>query len=103
METYFSEISSYESRYILRQEVNCMRTVSRNYGDELEIRKMYIDNSFTIIVEIFTVPEGYKSFARNSFLHHGELLGSGFHVNKEESVNLAINDLQVLMEENPEG
>ncbi|MBT2726364.1 hypothetical protein J7E63_05335 [Bacillus sp. ISL-75] len=78
-----------------------MRIVSETYGEELEIRKMYIDNSFTIIVEIFTVPEGYKSFARNSYLHHDELSGSGFHENKEESVNLAVNDLYELMEEFP--
>ena len=78
-----------------------MKIVSEIYGEELEIRKMYIDNSFTIIVEIFTVPEGYKSFARNSFLHHGDLCGSGFHENKEESVNIAIKDLYELMEEFP--
>ncbi|MBT2701030.1 hypothetical protein J7E79_27445 [Bacillus sp. ISL-40] len=78
-----------------------MRIKLELYGDELEIRKMYIDNSFTIIVEVFTVPEGYKSFARNSYLHHGDLLGSGFHENKEESINLAINDLHEWMEEFP--
>jgi hypothetical protein len=82
-------------------EVNYMRIVTEINSDDLEIRKMYIDNSFTIIVEIFTVPEGYKSFARNSFLHHGDLLGSGFHENKEESINLAIKDLRELMEEFP--
>jgi hypothetical protein len=74
-----------------------MRIVSEINSDELEIRKMYIDNSFTIIIEIFTVPEGYKSFARNSFIHQGDILGSGFDENKEESVNLAIKDLRELM------
>ncbi|MBT2738094.1 hypothetical protein [Bacillus sp. ISL-7] len=79
-----------------------MRIVSEIYGEELEIRKMYIDNSFTIIVEIFTVPEGYKSFARNSYLHHYDLSESGSHENKEESVNLAVQDLRELMAAFPE-
>ena len=79
-----------------------MRIVTKRKCDELEILKIYIDKSFTITVEIFTVPEGYKSFANNSLHHHFDLLGSGIHVNKKESVKLAVKDLRELMEANPE-
>lgn len=75
-----------------------MRIVSKVKSDELEIFKIYIDKSYTITVEIFTVPDGYKCFANNSLHHHYDLLGSGVHVNKKESVELAIKDLYELME-----
>ncbi|WP_066248362.1 hypothetical protein [Neobacillus drentensis] len=74
-----------------------MRVVTKRKSDELEIIKMYIDKSLTYTVEIFTVPDGYKSFAANSYLHHYDLLGTGFHSNKDESVKLAIQDLQEMM------
>ncbi|WP_157406258.1 hypothetical protein [Neobacillus drentensis] len=51
----------------------------------------------TITVETFTVPEGYKSFANNSYHHHYDLLGRGFNQNKDESVKLVVQDLRELM------
>lgn len=75
----------------------CMRFVTKVKSDELEIIKIYIDNSLTYTVETFTVPGGYKSFANNSYLHHYDLLGIGFHVTKEQSVELAIQDLRKLI------
>jgi hypothetical protein len=75
-----------------------MRTVTKVICDELEIIKFYISNSLTFTVEVFTVPEGYKSFANNSYLHHYDLVGAGFHENKEESVELALQDLREMMD-----
>ncbi|MEH7481196.1 hypothetical protein V7157_08775 [Neobacillus drentensis] len=75
-----------------------MRIVTKVKSEELEIIKIYISLGFTITVEIFTVPEGYKSLANNSFPQHDELLGTGVHKNKKESVKLAIKDLRELME-----
>jgi hypothetical protein len=74
-----------------------MRIVSKVKTPELEIIKIFIDKSYIITVETFTVPEGYKSFANNSFHHHFDLLGSGFHKSKKESVKLAVKDLRELM------
>jgi hypothetical protein len=74
-----------------------MRVVTKRKCDELEIIKIYIDKSLTFTVETFTVPEGYKSFANNSYHHHYDLLGTGFHENKEESVKLAVQDLRELV------
>ena len=53
-------------------------------------------------METFSVPGGYKSFANNSYLHHYDLLGTGFHETKEQSVDLAIQDLQELVDAFPE-
>ncbi|MEH7505581.1 hypothetical protein V7152_27035 [Neobacillus drentensis] len=78
-----------------------MRIVTKVKCDELEIIKIYISYGFTITVEIFTVPEGYKSLATNSFLLHDDLIGSGFHVNKKESAKLALKELRELMEAFP--
>jgi hypothetical protein len=74
-----------------------MRIVTKFQSEELEIIKIYISLGFTITVEIFRDPEGYKSLANNSFPQHDDLLGIGIHKNKKESVILAINDLRKLM------
>lgn len=76
-----------------------MKTRTKTYGDELEIVELYISKALTITVETFKDPSGYKSFARNSYLHHEDLLGLGVHTDKEESLQLAIMDLEDLMEE----
>ncbi|WHY66751.1 hypothetical protein [Neobacillus sp. SuZ13] len=76
-----------------------MRVVTKFKIDALEIIKIYTGKSLTITVEIFTVPEGYKSFATNSYECHDSLTGIGFHKGKKESVKLAINDLRHLMAE----
>ncbi len=76
-----------------------MRMTSKSYGEELEIRKYYIRNSQTITVEIFKVTEGYKSFAYSSSIHHYDLTGAGYHEEIEQSIELAIADLQELMKE----
>jgi hypothetical protein len=88
---------NYEFLYFLSGEDDCMRIVSKVKMPELEIIKIYIDRGFTMTVEIFKVPGGYKSFANNSFHHHYDLLGSGFHKNKKESVKLSIKHLRELM------
>ncbi|MDF2790523.1 MAG: hypothetical protein K0S80_3624 [Neobacillus sp.] len=59
-----------------------MRMVSKVKMPELEIMKIFIEKGFIITVEIFTVPEGYKSFANNSYHHHYDLLGFGVHKSK---------------------
>lgn len=76
-----------------------MRTRTKNYGDGFEIREIPINNALTITVDTFRVPEGYKSFARNSYIHHDHLEGSGFHEDKEASIEISIKDLQELMED----
>ncbi|MEH7085413.1 hypothetical protein V7139_22105 [Neobacillus drentensis] len=78
-----------------------MRVVTKVICDELEIIKFYINNSLTFTVEVFTVPEGYKSFANNSYLHHHDLEGTGFHENKEESIELALQDLREMIDACP--
>jgi hypothetical protein len=50
-------------------------------------------------VEPFKVPEGYKSFATNSYIHHDSLVSGGTHKDKQESIKMAVKDLRVLMEE----
>jgi len=92
------KIWSYEFLCLQEGLGDYMRMVTKEKFDELEIIQIYINNSFTITVEIFTVPEGYKSFANNSIFHHYNLLGSGYHENKKESMDLAIKDLYELME-----
>ncbi|MGF6952411.1 hypothetical protein QF028_004916 [Neobacillus sp. B4I6] len=47
-----------------------MGIVTKVKNEELEIIKIYISLGFTITIEIFTVPEGYKSLANNSFPQH---------------------------------
>jgi hypothetical protein len=74
-----------------------MKIKSKSYGKELEIVKIIIDKTLRITIEVFTVPEGYKSFARNSYLHHDALLGGGTHEDKKESIKLAVADLRQLM------
>ncbi|MEH7083482.1 hypothetical protein V7139_12230 [Neobacillus drentensis] len=73
-----------------------MRVVTKFKIDELEIIKVYTGKSLTITVEIFTVPEGYKSFATNSYECHDSLTGIGFHKDKKESAKFAVNDLREL-------
>ncbi|WP_026568396.1 hypothetical protein [Bacillus sp. UNC41MFS5] len=75
-----------------------MRVVTKVISDELEKIKFYINNSLTYTVEVFTVPEGYKSFAYNSYLHHTDLEGTGFHEGKDKSVELALQDLREMMD-----
>lgn len=74
-----------------------MKTRTKTYGDGLEIVTIAMDAALTITVEIFKVPDGYKSFARNSYIHHDDLLGAGFHKDKNESRELAIKELHELM------
>ena len=74
-----------------------MRVVTKFKIDELEIIKIYTGKSLTITVEIFTVPDGYKSLATNSYDCHDSLTGIGFHKDKKESTKLAVNDLRALM------
>ncbi|MEH7306461.1 hypothetical protein [Neobacillus drentensis] len=76
-----------------------MRVVTKFKCDELEIIKIYTGKCFTLTVEIFTVSDGYKSFATNSFPSHDALTGAGFHNNKKESTKLAVRDLKQLMKE----
>ncbi|WP_144555994.1 hypothetical protein [Bacillus sp. X1(2014)] len=76
-----------------------MKVVTKFKIDELEIIKIYTGKSLTITVEIFTVPDGYKSFATNSYESHDSLTGIGFHKDKKQSVKLAVNDLHHLMAE----
>ncbi|CRK80181.1 hypothetical protein [Neobacillus massiliamazoniensis] len=70
-----------------------MRTRTKSYGDDLEIREITVNKALTITIEIFKVPEGFKSFARNSYIHHDHLLGAGLHEDKEGSVEFAIKEL----------
>ena len=77
-----------------------MKIVTISKCDELEIIKIYTGTSLTFTVEAFKVPGGYKSFANNSYSQHDDLLGTGFHMNKKESVQLSINDLRELMRTN---
>ena len=56
------KIWSYEFLCLQEGLGDYMRMVTKEKFDELEIIQIYINNSFTITVEIFTVPEGYKSF-----------------------------------------
>jgi hypothetical protein len=76
-----------------------MKPKSKSYGDELEIIKYPINKALTITVEVFKVPEGYKTIAMNSYIHHYYLEGSGAHEDKNESIELAIKDLQEQMED----
>ncbi|MCM3117547.1 hypothetical protein M3610_19950 [Neobacillus sp. MER 74] len=76
-----------------------MRVVTKLKMDELEIIKIYTGKSLTITVEIFTVPDGYKSLATNSYHCHDSLTGIGLHKDKKESAKLAIKDLRDLMTE----
>ena len=75
-----------------------MRTRTKTYDDDLEIVNMTVNAPLTITVEIFKVSEGFKSFARNSNIHHDDLLGSGVHKDKKESMDLAIKDLHEQIE-----
>ncbi|MBV7507629.1 hypothetical protein KW850_20570 [Bacillus sp. sid0103] len=70
-----------------------MRVVTKIKCDEVEIIKIYTGKRLTITVEIFTVPNGYKSFATNSFLCHESLTGTGFQKSKKESAKQAVKDL----------
>lgn len=79
------------------REDDYMRVITKVKCDELEIIKIYTGTSLTITVEIFTVPDGYKSIATNSFHCHDSLTGAGFHKDKKESSKLAIKDLHKLM------
>jgi hypothetical protein len=54
---------------------------------------------FAIIIEVFKVPEGYKSFTRNTLVHHDDLLGNDVHKIKRDSVDQSIKDLYELMED----
>jgi hypothetical protein len=76
-----------------------MQITSKSYGDELEIVKIPINKALTITVEVFKVPEGYKSVATNSFIHHYDLQGIGAHEDKNESMELAIKELHEQMED----
>jgi hypothetical protein len=76
-----------------------MKIKSKSYGDELEIVKIPINKTLTITVEVFKVPDGYKSIAMNSFIHHYDLQGFGAHEDKNESIELAIKDLHEQMED----
>lgn len=76
-----------------------MRTSTKTYGDDLEIIEITVNAALTITVEVFKVSEGFKSFARNSYIHHDDLLGSGVHKDKNESMELAIKELQEHMED----
>jgi hypothetical protein len=76
-----------------------MRIRTKTYDDNLEIIDMTVNAALTITVEIFKVPEGFKSFARNSNIHHDDLLGLGVHKDKKESMELAIKELLEQMED----
>jgi hypothetical protein len=47
--------------------------------------KMKGSAGFTITVEVFMVPDGYKSFARNNFFHHYDLEGYGVHKDNKKA------------------
>ncbi|MCL6573202.1 MAG: hypothetical protein K6T88_16215 [Bacillus sp. (in: Bacteria)] len=76
-----------------------MKIKSKSYGEELEIVTIRINQALSITVEAFKVPEGYKSFATNSYIHHDSLVGGATHKDKQESIKMAVQDLRVLMEE----
>ena len=74
-----------------------MKVVTKFKCAELEVINIYIEKGITIRVEIFVVPDGYKSFATDPLQFHDSLTGAGFHKDKKESVKLAIDDLRELM------
>jgi hypothetical protein len=75
-----------------------MKITSKSYGDKLEIVKIPINKALTITVDVFMVPEGYKSIATNSFIHHDDLQGIGAHEDKNESMEFSIKELHEQME-----
>lgn len=70
-----------------------MKIITKTIGDELEIKKYYVEKGFTVIVEVFKVSEGFNSIAYNTIPQHGELEGFGAHTNKAKSVEIAISNL----------
>lgn len=75
-----------------------MKIVSKKINDELEIINYYVQKDLTIIVEVYKVPEGYRSIAYNTIFEHDDLEGNGTHTSKESCVELAIKDLRNGME-----
>ncbi|MCM3118450.1 hypothetical protein M3610_24895 [Neobacillus sp. MER 74] len=76
-----------------------MRVVTKFKCDELETIKIYTGTRLSISVDIFAIPDGYKSFATSSLLCHDSLTGAGFHQDKKESVKLAVKDLRQMIDE----
>lgn len=62
--------------------------------DELEIVEIDLCKGLCITVEAFKVPDGFKSFARNALRQQEDLIGSGTHRSKKESILFAIKDLK---------
>jgi hypothetical protein len=76
-----------------------MRTRTKTYGEDLEIIEIAVNAALTITVEVFKVHQGFKSFARNSNIHHDDVLGTGVHNDKNESMELALKELHEQMED----
>ena len=76
-----------------------MKTKSKKIDETLEIIRITVNKALTITVEVFKVPEGFRSIAMNSHIHQQELVGTGFHEEKQTSMDLAIEELRELMVE----
>ncbi|WP_251555381.1 hypothetical protein [Neobacillus muris] len=71
-----------------------------NYSiHDFEIQKLRVDNETIIKVEIFKVPEGYKSCAAIHSPAYDEFDGLGVSIDKDTSIRLALNDLRKQLKE----